>query len=283
MATKYVRKVSTGSDVIGGLITSRYEKLGVAYGVIAGDQYTNDDTISFGDIPSSMIIDGKLTIHQDPVITTDIYPGMDLSAALIMDSAATADLSYVIRYIKSAGIVGAEGIPLSIEFDSSTLVAPAFSVAAGTFTSTQTVTITTAKKDDVIRYTVDGSAPSATAGTIYTVPVVITDTTTLKAIAYKGTNTSTVTSATYTITPVATPTFDPVAGTYAGEQTVTIATATAGATIRYTDDGVTAPSATVGTVYTVPVTVAASATLKAIAYKTNQPTSAVATAAYVIE
>jgi hypothetical protein len=62
---------------------------------------------------------------------------------------------------------------------------------------------------------------------------------------------------------------------------VTIGTATSGATIRYTTDGST-PSSTVGTVYSGPVAVSSSLTLKAIAYKTGMTDSLVASAAYTI-
>ena len=80
---------------------------------------------------------------------------------------------------------------------------------------------------------------------------------------------------------VANPTFSPGAGTYASTQNVTISTATSGATIRYTTDG-TIPTSTTGTIYSVPVNVGASLTLKAIAYKSGSTDSAVTSAAYVI-
>jgi hypothetical protein len=80
---------------------------------------------------------------------------------------------------------------------------------------------------------------------------------------------------------VATPTFSIVAGTYALSQSVVLSTTTAGATIRYTSNGVN-PTQTYGTVYTGPVTVSKTQTLKAIAYAAGKLDSNVATAAYVI-
>ncbi|HTQ30491.1 MAG TPA: chitobiase/beta-hexosaminidase C-terminal domain-containing protein, partial [Opitutaceae bacterium] len=78
--------------------------------------------------------------------------------------------------------------------------APSFSPGGGTYTSTQTVTITSSTGGASIRYTTDGSTPSETNGTIYSSPVSISATTTLKAIAYEsGYTDSSVTSATYTI------------------------------------------------------------------------------------
>jgi alpha-galactosidase len=80
------------------------------------------------------------------------------------------------------------------------VAAPTFSPAGGTYTSSQTVTITSSTSGASIRYTTDGSTPSETAGTIYSSPVSVATTTTLKAIAYKsGMTDSTVASAAYTI------------------------------------------------------------------------------------
>ncbi|HTB81291.1 MAG TPA: choice-of-anchor tandem repeat GloVer-containing protein [Opitutaceae bacterium] len=163
--------------------------------------------------------------------------------------------------------------------------APGFTPAAGTYTATQNVTISTTTSGATIRYTTDGSTPSETAGTIYSSPVNISATLTLKAIAYKsGFTDSAVTSGPYTInlpSQAAAPTFSPIAGTYLGVQTITISTTTSGATIRYTSDNST-PTETHGTVYSNPVSLSASTTLKAIAYKSGFTDSAVSTAAYTI-
>jgi len=80
---------------------------------------------------------------------------------------------------------------------------------------------------------------------------------------------------------VAAPIFNPSAGTYAPAQSVALSTATPDATIRYTTDGST-PSGTVGTVYSGPVTVAASMTIKAVAYRAGWATSSVSNGAYTI-
>lgn len=79
---------------------------------------------------------------------------------------------------------------------------------------------------------------------------------------------------------VATPTFNPAGGSYASAQTVTISTATSGATIRYTIDGST-PTAS-SPLYSAPVSVTTSRTLRAIGLKSGSTTSAVASASYTI-
>jgi hypothetical protein len=80
---------------------------------------------------------------------------------------------------------------------------------------------------------------------------------------------------------VAAPSFSPAGGTYSTAQNVTITTSTSGATIRYTTNGTT-PTATTGTVYSSPVTISATATLRAIAYKSGMTDSSVSSASYTI-
>jgi hypothetical protein len=79
---------------------------------------------------------------------------------------------------------------------------------------------------------------------------------------------------------VATPTFSPVAGSYPSAQSVTISTSTPSATIYYTTNG-TNPT-TSSTVYSTPINVAATETLKAMATKTGLANSAIGTAGYTI-
>jgi len=80
--------------------------------------------------------------------------------------------------------------------------APAFSPAGGTYSSAQSVTITSSTSGASIRYTTDGSTPTATTGTLYSGPVTVATSLTLKAIAFKsGLTDSTVTSANYSVLP----------------------------------------------------------------------------------
>ena len=77
------------------------------------------------------------------------------------------------------------------------------------------------------------------------------------------------------------PVFDPPAGTYFSSVSVTITSTTAGAAIRYTTDG-TDPTATTGTLYSGPVSISSTTTLKAIAYAGGYEPSLVNTADYTI-
>ena len=78
------------------------------------------------------------------------------------------------------------------------VAAPVIAPSGGTFTDSQTVTITCATEDASIYYTTDGSTPSVLS-TLYNAPITLTETTTLKAIAAKdGMAESTVATATFT-------------------------------------------------------------------------------------
>jgi Chitobiase/beta-hexosaminidase C-terminal domain/Divergent InlB B-repeat domain/PA14 domain len=81
-----------------------------------------------------------------------------------------------------------------------TVADPNFTPVPGTYPSAQTVSITSATPGASIRYTTNGSTPSSTAGTLYSTPLSINHTTTLKAVAYKsGIGDSAITTGTYTI------------------------------------------------------------------------------------
>jgi hypothetical protein len=80
-----------------------------------------------------------------------------------------------------------------------TASAPTFSPAGGTFSTTQSVTLASATSGATIRYTLDGSTPTSSS-TVYISALVVSSTTTIKAIASaSGHNDSPVSSATFTI------------------------------------------------------------------------------------
>jgi hypothetical protein len=162
-----------------------------------------------------------------------------------------------------------------------TVPTPVLTAATGTFTTTNTITITDSLAGTTIYYTMNGTTPN-TSSTKYTGPITISSDETIKAIAYKsGYTQSNVATATYTITKtVPLPTFTPAAGTYTKAQSVTIKDLTIGATLYYTTNGTT--PTTSSTKYTGPITVSSSETIKAIGTASGYASSAVATAKYTI-
>ena len=77
---------------------------------------------------------------------------------------------------------------------------------------------------------------------------------------------------------VATPEFNPPSGTYVDPQSIVISTSTTGATIYYTTDGST--PTTSSSVYSSPINVASTTTIRAIATKSGLDDSGVASATY---
>ena len=75
---------------------------------------------------------------------------------------------------------------------------PVTSVSHGFFDAAFPVTITTTTPGAEIRYTTNGSAPTSTTGTVYTGPITISNTTVLRAAAFKTA---------YTASPVTTQTY----------------------------------------------------------------------------
>jgi hypothetical protein len=159
-------------------------------------------------------------------------------------------------------------------------VAPTFSPAAGTYVGSQTIALATVTTGATIYYTTDGSTPT-TASTAYSGPIAVTTTTTIRAMsAAPGMNNSTVASATYTLKAVP-PTFNPPAATYNQPQNVTLSTVTSGATIYYTTDGSTPTIAS--PVYSGPIAVTQSTTIRAIAAAPGMLNSTVAVGAYTLK
>ena len=144
-----------------------------------------------------------------------------------------------------------------------------------------TVSISCATAGATIYYT-QGSTPDdpTDADTEYTTPITLNAGTTIKAIAYNGSDVSDVVSATYTVQATK-PTFSVDAGTYGTTKTVELSCTTAGATIYYTTDNTT-PTST-STVYSSAITVSSSQTIKAIAIKSGLTDSEVASATYTLK
>ena len=162
-----------------------------------------------------------------------------------------------------------------------TVAVPTFNTLAGTYTTAQSVTITTTTPGATIRYTTDGSIPDDLNGKLYVSAISIAANTTLKACASK-TNmiNSNLVSADYLIKCIA-PTVDVPAGIYINAQSVSLTTTTTGATIKYTTDGST-PSQSNGTVYSSAININSNITLKAIAFQNGLTNSDPLSASYTI-
>ena len=165
---------------------------------------------------------------------------------------------------------------------------PEINLASGTYPEEQIVKITYSMDGTIIRYTTNGTEPTATSpiaaknamDNYYT--VLVNKSMTLKAKAFMTGWASSISyaTATYTINKLATPTFSVDSGTYSTAQRVTINCATVATkghaiVIHYTLNGANptatgSPTCTPGSVITIPVTNNATTIhLKAIAVQTD--------------
>ncbi len=236
----------------------------------AGGTYTSTQTVTIADATAGAniyyTVDGTV-----PTAASMLYTG-----PVIVSKTQTLSAIAVASGFNNSGVASAVFVinPLT--------ATPTFSPAAGTYPSTQMVSLSDATSGASIYYTVDGSVPTA-ASTLYAGPISVAQTETVNAIAVaNGFGASAVASASYIITApsAVTPVFTPAAGTYTSAQSVSIMDATSGAAIYYTVDGSTpTPSSAV---YSAPISVSQTETVKAIAVAPGSGPSAVASAAYTI-
>ena len=207
------------------------------------------------------------------------------SASKVYSGPVTVSATTTIKAYATAGGMTDSAVASATYTISTTqqVAMPTFSPAGGTYSTAQSVAIICATTGTTIRYTTDGTTPTSSSA-IYSGAITVSSTTMIKAYATAlGMTDSAVASATYTIgstQQVATPSFSPAGGTYSTAQSVTISCATSGATIRYTTDGSTPTS--LSAVYSGPITVSSTTTIKAYATGSGMTDSAVASAAYII-
>jgi len=236
----------------------------ISFSIAGGTYYSPQDVLITCATPDAVIhytTNGVDPTESDPVVTgpVSVDRSMTLKARAwkdLLDPSAVRIGVYVLR-------VGAIS----------------FSPAGGTYDSPQNVGITCATPGAVIHYTTNGMNPTE-SDPVFTDPVTVDRTMTLKARAYKTDwSMSTTFTAVYTLAP-ATPTFTPPGGSYSIPQTVTIGCTTSGAAIHYTTNGMDPTES--DPVATDPVTVDRDMTLKARAYKTDWTPSNIAAASYYL-
>ena len=235
--------------------------------------------------PTQSVTISCATVGSSITYTTDGSTPVPGSHGTVYTTPVSVASSLTIKSVASAG-----GYLNSSEADATYTITgaaanPVYSPAAGSYGPTQSVTITCSTPSSTITYTIDGSTPiPGVHGTVYSGAITVAVTTTIKAIASaSGYANSSEIDATYTITGAcATPTYSPVAGSYGGTQSVTIACTTPASTITYTTDGSTPVPGSHGTVYTVPISVSVTTTIKAIGSAGGYSNSAEADALYMI-
>jgi alpha-tubulin suppressor-like RCC1 family protein len=193
-----------------------------------GGSYTSAQTVTLTqattpNAPVHYTTDGREPTVDDPIATSvPVERSLTLKAKCFRDG-WTASATVVASYYLTVGSAGA----------------PTMDPPGGSYASPQLVVLRSTTPSARIRYTTDGTEPTLFSRA-YKAPVLVDETTTLKAKAFAAdTGASATTSETYTISPpaVATPALSPASGPFTTARSVTVTCATAGATIRYTTDG----------------------------------------------
>ncbi|HEX3472452.1 MAG TPA: chitobiase/beta-hexosaminidase C-terminal domain-containing protein, partial [Silvibacterium sp.] len=250
-------------------------------------------------VPSIDLSSTGINLHSDDTMAVQlVYDGTNLTMTItdtVTQASYTTSWGINIPSIVGSnaayvGFTGGTGGQTSSQkiltwtyIPGAVLPAPTFSVAAGTYTTAQSVTISDSSSGATIYYTTNGTTPT-TSSTKYTgTAITVSSTETLEAIAVaSGFTNSAMATATYAIAPVLpTPSFSLAAGTYTTSQSVTISDSSSSATIYYTTNG-TAPTASSTKYAGGAITVSSTETLEAIAVASGFTNSAVATAAYTI-
>ncbi|MEI6093420.1 MAG: chitobiase/beta-hexosaminidase C-terminal domain-containing protein, partial [bacterium] len=160
---------------------------------------------------------------------------------------------------------------------------PVMSPSGGTYSSNQTVTISTETAGSTIYYTTDGTTPSSSS-TVYSGTITVTHSETINAIATKsGMSNSEVASEEYVINyaKIPTPLISPVSGVYNTNQDITISSSVSDAQIYYTTDG--SPPTMFSSLYTGMFTISTTKVVQAIAIKDQMEDSDVASNDYVLK
>jgi hypothetical protein len=262
---------STQSIAVSGTETIPANTVATPTFAPAGGTFTSPQTVKITDATAGAAI-YYTTDGTTPTTSSKKYTGPIAVPATVTIQAIAAE----------SGSINSAVATATYTINLPTVATPVFKPAAGTYTSTQSVTITDATAGATIYYTTNGSAPT-TSSAKYTGAISVSANETIQAMATApGYLNSAAASATYTINlPTAsTPAFKPAAGTYNSAQTVAIGDATAGVTIYYTTNG--AAPTTSSTKYTSPIKVSASETLEAMATASGYLNSATGSAAYTI-
>jgi alpha-tubulin suppressor-like RCC1 family protein len=242
-------------------------------------------TYAWGKNNSSQVGDG-LTANRTSPYATSVGPAVQLTGGSVHSVALDANGAVWTWGGNSSSQLGngtatPATTPAPISGDNQTWGAstPTASPGGGTFNTDQSVTLASRTPGATVRYTVNGSDPT-TADAIATGPIAITQTTTLKARAWKaGLDPSGVLTAVYTLRldpPVATPT----PGAYPTPTDVTLV-ASPDATIRYTTDG-SLPTES-SPVYMEAFHVTSSLGLTARAFRSGWTPSSVLSAWYLVQ
>lgn len=230
-----------------------------------------------GDDDVWVFVNGKKAIELG-----GIHPSQD--ASFNLDSIAAThglkdSLVYPLDFFFAERHTTTSMLRISTTLELEPVTSPPTLTAGRLFEGSMTVTLAHTADDAVMYYTTDGSVPTLKSPK-YAGPFEVSATATVKAIAVRpGYRPSEAVEQTYTrMETVATPKADPPGRTFTDPIQVVLTDATPGAVIRYTLNG-GIPDST-SPIYTAPIAISATTTVKARAFLADWVPSAVMTEIY---
>lgn len=237
----------------------------------AGGHYENAQTVTIS-CPNPNASIRYTTDGSMPDASSSIYyHPITVNASFTINAMAFAESGFNPGPIVTAGYVINDMVAM-----------PSFDPPAGIYNTLQNVIISCNTPEATIRYTTNGTDPTASSAQ-YSTPLTMNNDTEIRAKAFKsGMNPSAINAAFYSITQtVTTPTFDPLPGAYNTAQAVSISCTTPGAQIRYSTDGSEPTEASL--LYGSQLSISGNSTnLQAKAFKSGWIPSTIASGVYTV-
>lgn len=230
---------------------------------------------------SSEVPQGDIVFSLDGSYVTIVPLSAAGTATLSLPTMGTREHLIQAKFVENGDFASSTG-ELSEIIDSQ---APQFDPLPGKFIGSVTVRLFTLAPNVAIRYTLDGSEPTA-ASPLYTAPITLDEQTArytfIRASAIINGQPTPSSLGAYSLVPqTPAPIISPGPGTYTAGQLITITDATPGATIRYTLDGSTPTLKS--TYYTGPIALTGSETIQAVALGAGEEPSQIASASFTIQ
>ena len=127
---------------------------------------------------AATLTQNKVTVMDEEGEEIQMFDKFGVLAAMSFNTTA----QYIIKGFPCVNGTSIQFYPVEVSLVPTSVADPVFSLASGEYDEPQTLTITAADQL-TIRYTVDGTDPSATEGLVYTEPLQLDTTVTIKAIA----------------------------------------------------------------------------------------------------